>query len=121
MACPTKARPNSLAGVRPTRPVEGSFGPVRWRAVATRVALMGLACVLVACAPLPRRAGVPTQWSPSPNFGERLPSFVVIHYTGADSATAAARVLSSPQSQVSAHYLISRDGTIVQLVDERAR
>jgi N-acetylmuramoyl-L-alanine amidase len=58
---------------------------------------------------------------PSPNFGERLPSFVVIHYTGADSASAAVRMLSSPQSQVSAHYLVARDGTIVQLVDERAR
>ncbi|HET9207941.1 MAG TPA: N-acetylmuramoyl-L-alanine amidase, partial [Burkholderiaceae bacterium] len=82
---------------------------------------MALAVVLVGCAPMPKRAGIPTQWLPSPNFGERLPAFVVIHYTGADSASSAVRMLSRPESQVSAHYLVSRDGTIVQLVDERAR
>ncbi len=81
-----------------------------------------LAClVLAACAPLPRRAEIPTVWQPSRNFGERLPNFVVIHYTGSDSTTAALRVLSSPQPGVSAHYLIVRDGTLIQLVDERAR
>jgi N-acetylmuramoyl-L-alanine amidase len=77
--------------------------------------------VLASCAPLPQRAGIPTLWQPSPNFGERLPTFVVIHYTGTDSPSAAVRMLTSRQSQVSSHYLISRGGTIVQLVDERAR
>src|SRR5262245_18532578 len=121
MARPTTARRHSLSDVGSTQPLDCSFSRLDWRASATRAALTALACVLVACAPLPRRAGIPTQWSPSPNFGERVPSFVVIHYTGADSASSAVRVLSSTQSQVSAHYLISRDGTIVQLVDERAR
>jgi len=60
-------------------------------------------------------------WQPSPNFGERAPNFVVIHFTGSDSAAAALRTLSSPRTEVSAHYLIVRDGTIIQLVDERAR
>jgi N-acetylmuramoyl-L-alanine amidase len=80
-----------------------------------------LACLLTACAPLPRSARIPTVWQPSPNFGERVPNFVVIHYTGNDSASAALRTLSSRQAEVSAHYLIVRDGTILQLVDERAR
>ena len=81
-----------------------------------------LACLLLAaCAPLPRRADIPTVWQPSPNFGERLPNFVVIHYTGSDSTEATLRALSSPPAEVSAHYLIVRDGTIIQLVDERAR
>jgi len=92
----------------------------RWT-LAARAGLLGLTCVLASCGPLPQRASVPTLWQPSPNFGERLPTFVVIHYTGADSASAAVRTLTSRQSQVSAHYLISRDGTIVQLVDERSR
>jgi len=77
--------------------------------------------LLTACTPLPRRAEIPTLWQPSPNFGERLPNVVVIHYTGSESTAAALRVLSSPQTAVSAHYLIVRDGTIIQLVDERAR
>ena len=91
-----------------------------WPAAA-RAASVLLACALAACAPLPQRASIPTQWQPSPNFNERQPTFVVIHYTGSDSAAAAMNTLTSPQAKVSAHYLILRDGTILQLVDERAR
>ncbi|HEY6510551.1 MAG TPA: N-acetylmuramoyl-L-alanine amidase [Burkholderiaceae bacterium] len=80
-----------------------------------------LACLLAACAPLPQRAGIPTEWQPSPNFNERRADTVVIHYTGADRAADALRTLSSPQARVSAHYLVVRDGTIIQLVDERSR
>lgn len=82
---------------------------------------MLLACLLAACAPLPRRADIPTLWQPSPNFGERQPTLVVIHYTGNDSAEVALRTLTNRRAEVSAHYLVVRDGTIVQLVDERAR
>jgi N-acetylmuramoyl-L-alanine amidase len=80
-----------------------------------------LACALAACAPPPQRAGIPTEWQPSPNFNERRPDHVVIHYTGADHAADALRILSSARPRVSAHYLVVRDGTIIQLVDERAR
>jgi N-acetylmuramoyl-L-alanine amidase len=78
-------------------------------------------CMLAACAPPPQRAGIPTVWQPSPNFNERRPDYVVIHYTGADHAADALRILSSARPRVSAHYLVVRDGTIIQLVDERAR
>ena len=77
--------------------------------------------MLAACAPLPQRAGIPTRWQPSPNFDERRAGFVVIHYTSGNSAAEALRTLTSPGAQVSAHYLIERDGSILQLVDERAR
>jgi N-acetylmuramoyl-L-alanine amidase len=78
--------------------------------------------MLAGCAPPPQRAGIPTEWQPSPNFDQRRPDYVVIHYTGADHAADALRLLSSPQApRVSAHYLVARDGTITQLVDERAR
>lgn len=80
-----------------------------------------LAGVLAACAPLPQRAGIPTLWEPSPNFDERRPSFVVIHHTSSDTVADALRTLTSPRAQVSAHYLVARDGSIVQLVDERSR
>ena len=83
--------------------------------------LLLLAVALSACAPLPQRAGIPTRWQPSPNVDERRVAFVVIHYTGDDSAVNALRTLTSREAQVSAHYLIGRDGGIVQLVDERAR
>jgi len=74
-----------------------------------------------ACAPLPERAGIPTHWQPSPNYGDRRPNFVILHHTGSDAADRALRVLTDPMRQVSAHYLIAGDGTIYQLVDERSR
>lgn len=46
---------------------------------------------------------------------------VVIHYTGMDGAEAALARLCDPGSEVSAHYLIARDGRLWQLVDETAR
>jgi N-acetylmuramoyl-L-alanine amidase len=80
-----------------------------------------LAILLTACAPLPSVTGIPMQWQPSPNFDERRPNFVIIHATSNDTADQALRTLTDPQRQVSAHYLIGRDGRTYQLVDERAR
>lgn len=84
-------------------------------------ALCALAILLAACAPLPERAGIPTLWKPSPNFDARRPNFVIIHHTGSDDVSRALRVLTDPSRAASAHYVIGRDGTIYQLVDERAR
>jgi len=86
-----------------------------------RALALALLCALAACAPLPQRAGIPMRWQPSPNFDERRVAFVVIHYTADDTAAVALRTLTSPAAKVSAHYLVARDGDIVQLVDERAR
>lgn len=64
-------------------------------------------------------------WHPSPNFGARrhelLPHLVVIHYTAMHSAAAALARLCDPGAEVSAHYLIGRDGTTWQLVREYDR
>ncbi len=62
---------------------------------------------------------------PSPNHDERLgratPDSIVLHYTGmADGSSALAR-LCDPASQVSCHYLVGEDGTVVQLVPEARR
>ncbi len=60
---------------------------------------------------------------PSPNFDERaLPvSMIVLHYTGMPDAAGALDRLTSPESQVSAHYLVDEDGSIFSLVDESKR
>ncbi len=86
-----------------------------------RTPFLALLLALAACAPLPQRAGIPTEWQPSPNFNARKPNYVVLHHTGGDSVDQALRALSDPLRRVSAHYLIARDGSIIQLVDERAR
>jgi len=70
---------------------------------------------------VPQRAGIPTSWQGSPNFDERKPNFVIIHHTSDETVDQALRTLADPVRKVSAHYLIGRDGTIMQLVDERAR
>ncbi|MHA7888760.1 N-acetylmuramoyl-L-alanine amidase [Roseicyclus sp.] len=63
--------------------------------------------------------------SRSPNFGPRrgglVPELVVLHYTAMADCDAALRVLCTPEREVSAHYLIRRDGGVIPLVDEAMR
>ena len=60
---------------------------------------------------------------PSPNFNARtLPvQIIVLHYTGMPTAQAAIARLTDPDAQVSAHWLVTEDGTVVRMVDERQR
>jgi N-acetylmuramoyl-L-alanine amidase len=62
---------------------------------------------------------------PSPNYGERRGrgrvELVVLHYTAMPDCAAALDRLCDPVAEVSAHYLIDADGTVLSLVDEAAR
>ena len=80
-----------------------------------------LSLLLTACAPLPAGRGLAVSWQPSPNFDARRPNFVVLHQTTNATVQQALATLTDPQRKVSAHYLIARDGTVLQLVDEAAR
>jgi len=64
-------------------------------------------------------------WHPSPNAGARRggarPTLVVLHYTAMEDADSALARLCDPAAEVSAHYLIGRDGRLWQLVDETER
>ncbi|WP_257894691.1 N-acetylmuramoyl-L-alanine amidase [Gymnodinialimonas phycosphaerae] len=77
--------------------------------------------------PRPSRRYPPLKASPlkSQNFGERRdglrPELVVIHYTAMKDCAAAAKALCDPLRQVSAHYLIGRDGEVFNLVPEAMR
>lgn len=77
--------------------------------------------VMSACAPLPLYTTLPVEVRPSPNFGERRPNYVIIHHTSNDTVEQALTTLTSRMRQVSAHYLIGRDGRIIYLVDEQKR
>ena len=90
-----------------------------WAHFRSAVAVLSMA--LAACAPLPQRAGIATEWRGSPNFNQRRPNFVIIHYTSDNTAEQALNTLTHPLREVSAHYLIERNGKIYQLVDEQAR
>lgn len=72
-----------------------------------------------------------TTQTPSPNFNERIdkrtnkkifkPIYIVLHYTSGCTSKKAFRALSNFFRPVSAHYLISANGAISQLVDESKR
>lgn len=67
---------------------------------------------------MPFNASIP--FVPSPNFsgrgGWRIDG-IVIHYTAGGKASGTIRWLCNPQARASAHFVISRDGRITQLVD----
>lgn len=58
---------------------------------------------------------------PSPNYSKRKEKIdtIVIHFTANGSLDGAVSWFKNPNSKVSAHYLIDRDGTIVQMVKEQ--
>ncbi|MCI2400513.1 N-acetylmuramoyl-L-alanine amidase [Aliiroseovarius subalbicans] len=62
---------------------------------------------------------------PSPNCGPRrdglVPELIVLHFTAMADTPAALERLCAPEHEVSAHYLISREGTVFQMVDEALR
>jgi N-acetylmuramoyl-L-alanine amidase len=63
--------------------------------------------------------------APSVNCGQRLdgrvPDMILLHYTGMLDAQAALQRLCSPDSKVSAHYVVFEDGRIIQCVPESER
>lgn len=101
------------------------------RAVTTlRAGAVFAVLLLLGCAGLPSQhaapvlpvyTALPVQQRPSPNFGERRPNYVIIHHTASDDVEHALSTLTSPPTEVSAHYVIARDGRIFYLVDEMKR
>ena len=70
-----------------------------------------------------RKIGLKMAISYSPNF--HLPKraknrikFIIIHYTGMKKESAAIKRLQDPKSKVSSHYLIKRNGEIINLVPD---
>lgn len=56
----------------------------------------------------------------SPNISDRMASHVILHHTACNFDTAY-MLLATKYGKVSSHYLVDRDGTILQLVDEKKR
>ena len=59
--------------------------------------------------------------SPSPHFFKTSPNrkvkFIVLHATASSTTESAVRWMKDPSSKVSAHYVIGKDGSVVQMVD----
>lgn len=91
--------------------------------LASRTTLLLLSLVLLAaCATAPAHNPM-AQWVPSPNFDQRRPVLIVLHFTGGHSAQQSLETLrtSNDSGPVSSHYLIGRDGHIFQLVSDDQR
>ncbi len=60
-------------------------------------------------------------WVGTTNFGMRKPSFVIIHHTAQSACDSTLRTFTLPRTQVSAHYVICKDGTIHHMLNDYLR
>ena len=63
----------------------------------------------------------PPYWVGTTNFGMRKPNFVIIHHTAQTACDTTLRTFTLPRTQVSAHYVICRDGTIQHMLNDYLR
>lgn len=57
----------------------------------------------------------------SVNFGIRKPNYVIIHHTALKSTDLAISTFINKKNETSAHYVIGRDGKLVQMVNDYLR
>ena len=60
-------------------------------------------------------------WVGTTNFNLRKPNYVVIHHTAQDSTAQTLRTFTLPGTQVSAHYVIGRDGRVYHMLNDYLR
>ncbi len=55
------------------------------------------------------------------NFNLRKPNMVIIHHTAQDACAQTLRTFTLPRTQVSAHYVICKDGTVHHMLNDYLR
>ena len=60
-------------------------------------------------------------WVGTTNFGMRKPDLVIIHHTAENSCPQTLGTFTRPASQVSAHYVICKDGTVHHMLSDYLR
>ncbi|HLS93926.1 MAG TPA: N-acetylmuramoyl-L-alanine amidase [Sphingobacterium sp.] len=70
---------------------------------------------------LERIAAPEKEWIASINFGVRKPNYVMIHHTAQNSLDQTVRTFHNAKAGVSSHYVIGRDGKVVQMVNDLYR
>lgn len=55
------------------------------------------------------------------NFDLRKPNYVILHHTAQDSAKQTLDFFTNEKTKVSSHYLVSKDGTVYQLLNDYLR
>ncbi len=64
---------------------------------------------------------IPSAWVGTVNFNLRKPNYVIIHHTAQQSVEQTLKTFTTEKSQVSAHYLVGKDGKIYQLLNDYLR
>jgi N-acetylmuramoyl-L-alanine amidase len=60
-------------------------------------------------------------WIGTTNFNMRKPNFVIIHHTAQNSCEQTLKTFTMPVTQVSAHYVICKDGTVHHMLNDYLR
>lgn len=60
-------------------------------------------------------------WAGTTNFNLRKPNYVIIHHTAQDSTKVTLNTFTVPRTQVSAHYVIGKDGKIFHMLNDYYR
>ncbi|HEX2846382.1 MAG TPA: N-acetylmuramoyl-L-alanine amidase [Chitinophagaceae bacterium] len=60
-------------------------------------------------------------WVGTTNFSMRRPNYVVIHHTAQNSCEQTLTTFTLPRTQVSAHYVICKDGTVHHMLNDLLR
>ena len=65
--------------------------------------------------------GIPPYWVGTTNFSMRKPSYVIIHHTAQNSCEQTLKTFTLPRTQVSAHYVICKDGIVHHMLNDYLR
>ncbi|WP_339921586.1 N-acetylmuramoyl-L-alanine amidase [uncultured Flavobacterium sp.] len=65
--------------------------------------------------------GIRTEWIGTVNFNLRKPNYIIIHHTAQDSIQQTIKTFTVTRTQVSAHYVIADDGSVVQMLNDYLR
>jgi N-acetylmuramoyl-L-alanine amidase len=63
----------------------------------------------------------PIYWVGTTNFNLRKPSFVIIHHTAQNACEQTLKTFTMLKTQVSAHYVICKDGTVHHMLNDYLR
>ena len=63
----------------------------------------------------------PQYWVGTTNFGMRKPSFVILHHTAQNSCEQTLKTFTLEKTEVSAHYVICKDGTVHHMLNNYLR
>src|ERR1044071_6805677 len=71
--------------------------------------------------PLQDSIATGANWVGTTNFNLRKPNFVIIHHTAQNTCDQTLKTFTLTRTQVSAHYVICRDGTVFHMLNDLLR